>query len=92
MNGKLSIKPFDKDTMQVYVIASTFLYDYEINISASLDKNFEEIISNLDDFDKIIDCCITICSNDNESMDMLKKIKSASTKRFNNFIVKSSKI
>ena len=84
MNGKLSIKPFDKDTMQVYVVASTSLYDYEIDISASLDKNFEEIISNLDDFDKIIDWSITICSNDNERMEILKKIKSDKLNYINN--------
>lgn len=49
-------------------------YDYEIDISSSLDRSFEKIISDSYDFDQNIDCCISTCEDD-KPLEVLEKIK-----------------
>lgn len=75
MNGKLSIKPLEEDNILLtYIMACSSNYDYEIDISSSLDRSFEEIISDPYDFDQNIDCCISTCEDD-ERLEVLEKIK-----------------
>ena len=75
MNGKLSIKPLEEDNILLtYIMACSSNYDYEIDISSSLDRSFEEIISDSYDFEQNIDYCISLCE-DNERLEVLEKIK-----------------
>ena len=75
MNGKLSIKPLEEDNILLtYIMACSSNYDYEIDISSSLDRSFEEIISDSYDFEQNIDYCISMCE-DNERLEVLEKIK-----------------